>query len=151
MLICLIYVQVFFPMIQISKKSHHFYVICFNLKTAEIDVIDNINSDFEDLDERYGAYANLLVSIVYISFFLTPYLLIIILNDYWIIDYLYLKTLLYYCKVLILSFNKDYLYLTASQNIQTHNQVLTHFIYDAVGFTMLCNSFNINFFFVSKF
>ena len=127
-------------MIQISKKSHHFYVICFNLKTAEIDVIDNINSDFEDLDERYGAYANLLVSIVYISFFLTPYLLIIILNDYWIIDYLYLKTLLYHC-----------LYLTASQNIQTHNQVLTHFIYDAVGFTMLCNSFNINFFFVSKF
>ena len=65
MFILLKYVQVFFPMIQIRKKTHHFYLICFNMKTVEIDVIDNINNNLEDIDRRYGPYANLVVSILH--------------------------------------------------------------------------------------
>nr|GEW17794.1 ulp1 protease family, C-terminal catalytic domain-containing protein [Tanacetum cinerariifolium] len=44
---------VFFPMIT-TKRSHHFYLICFNLKTTEIDIIDNLNNDIEDISVRYG-------------------------------------------------------------------------------------------------
>nr|GEU35738.1 ulp1 protease family, C-terminal catalytic domain-containing protein [Tanacetum cinerariifolium] len=44
---------VFFPMIT-TKKSHQFYLICFNMKTAEIDIIDNLNNDIEDISVRYG-------------------------------------------------------------------------------------------------
>lgn len=62
------YLQVFFPMIKMSKESHHFYLICFNLKTVEIDIIDNIDNDLEDLDVRYGAYANTVVSIIQFFF-----------------------------------------------------------------------------------
>ncbi|GKB74951.1 ulp1 protease family, C-terminal catalytic domain-containing protein [Tanacetum coccineum] len=44
---------VFFPMIT-TKRSHHFYLICFNMKTAEIDIIDNLDNDIEDISVRYG-------------------------------------------------------------------------------------------------
>ncbi|PWA81936.1 ulp1 protease family, C-terminal catalytic domain-containing protein [Artemisia annua] len=52
---------VFFRMIHITKKTHHFYLICFNMKTVEIDVIDNINNNLEVLDRIYGPYANLVI------------------------------------------------------------------------------------------
>ncbi|PWA39313.1 ulp1 protease family, C-terminal catalytic domain-containing protein [Artemisia annua] len=52
---------VFLPMIQILKETHNFYLICFNMKTVEIDVIDNINNNLEVLDTRYGPYANLVI------------------------------------------------------------------------------------------
>ncbi|GJT82839.1 ulp1 protease family, C-terminal catalytic domain-containing protein [Tanacetum coccineum] len=44
---------VFFPMIT-TKGSHHFYLMCFNTKTAEIDIIDNLNNDVDDIGQRYG-------------------------------------------------------------------------------------------------
>ncbi|GJW53778.1 hypothetical protein Tco_0097863 [Tanacetum coccineum] len=44
---------VFFPMIT-TKRSHHFYLICFNMKTAEIDIIDNLDNDVDDISVRYG-------------------------------------------------------------------------------------------------
>nr|GEU35737.1 ulp1 protease family, C-terminal catalytic domain-containing protein [Tanacetum cinerariifolium] len=44
----------FFPCI---KDLNHHYIICFDMKNAEIDIIDNINDDVEDIPERYGAYA----------------------------------------------------------------------------------------------
>ncbi|GKB99598.1 ulp1 protease family, C-terminal catalytic domain-containing protein [Tanacetum coccineum] len=49
---------VFFPCI---KDSNHHYIICFDMKNAKIDIIDNISNDFEDISERYGAYAVALV------------------------------------------------------------------------------------------
>ncbi|GJX05102.1 ulp1 protease family, C-terminal catalytic domain-containing protein [Tanacetum coccineum] len=49
---------VFFPCI---KDSNHYYIICFDMKNAEIDIIDNINNDVEDISERYGAYAVALI------------------------------------------------------------------------------------------
>ncbi|GKE22428.1 zinc finger CCCH domain-containing protein 19, partial [Tanacetum coccineum] len=45
---------VFFPCM---KDSNHHYIICFDMKNAEIDIIDNINNDVEDISVRYGAYA----------------------------------------------------------------------------------------------
>ncbi|GKG45029.1 hypothetical protein Tco_0495107, partial [Tanacetum coccineum] len=33
------------------------YLICFNMMTAEIDIIDNLHNDLEDLDLRYGPCA----------------------------------------------------------------------------------------------
>ncbi|GJS72230.1 ribonuclease H-like domain-containing protein [Tanacetum coccineum] len=47
---------VFFPTIKISKKSNHFYVICFNLKTSKIDIIDNIDNGINDIKTRYGGF-----------------------------------------------------------------------------------------------
>ncbi|GJY60878.1 ulp1 protease family, C-terminal catalytic domain-containing protein [Tanacetum coccineum] len=47
---------VFFPTIKMSKKSNHFYVICFNLKTSEIDIIDNIDNGIDDIKTRYGGF-----------------------------------------------------------------------------------------------
>ncbi|GJU75747.1 ulp1 protease family, C-terminal catalytic domain-containing protein [Tanacetum coccineum] len=47
---------VFFPTIKTSKKSNHFYVICFNLKTSEIDIIDNIDNAIDDIKTRYGGF-----------------------------------------------------------------------------------------------
>ncbi|GKC32509.1 ulp1 protease family, C-terminal catalytic domain-containing protein, partial [Tanacetum coccineum] len=44
---------VFFPMLT-TKTSHHFYLICFNMKTAEIDIIDNLDNDVDDISVRYG-------------------------------------------------------------------------------------------------
>ncbi|GKC56043.1 hypothetical protein Tco_1083641, partial [Tanacetum coccineum] len=44
---------VFFPMIT-TKRSHHFYLICFNMKTVEINIIDNLDNDIEDISVRYG-------------------------------------------------------------------------------------------------
>ncbi|GJU38688.1 FAR1 DNA binding domain, zinc finger, SWIM-type, MULE transposase domain containing protein [Tanacetum coccineum] len=44
-----------------KKDSNHHYIICFDMKNAEIDIIDNINNDVEDISERYGAYAMALV------------------------------------------------------------------------------------------
>ncbi|GKA61264.1 ulp1 protease family, C-terminal catalytic domain-containing protein [Tanacetum coccineum] len=41
---------VFFPTIT-TKRSHHFYLICFNMKTAEIDIIDNLDNDVDDIME----------------------------------------------------------------------------------------------------
>ncbi|GKB52007.1 hypothetical protein Tco_0902760, partial [Tanacetum coccineum] len=51
---------VFFPCIKLSEEEerrNHYYLICFNMMTAEIDIIDNIQNDLEDLDLRYGPYA----------------------------------------------------------------------------------------------
>ncbi|GJS80759.1 hypothetical protein Tco_0730640 [Tanacetum coccineum] len=49
---------VFFPCIKLSEEtSSHYYLICFNMMTAKIDIIDNLNNDLEDLDLRYGPYA----------------------------------------------------------------------------------------------
>ncbi|GJS63188.1 hypothetical protein Tco_0677752, partial [Tanacetum coccineum] len=45
---------VFFPCI---KDSNNYYIICFDMKNAEIDIISNINNDVEDISERYGDYA----------------------------------------------------------------------------------------------
>ncbi|GJT67808.1 ulp1 protease family, C-terminal catalytic domain-containing protein [Tanacetum coccineum] len=39
---------VFFPMVT-TKRSHHFYLICFNMKTAEINIIDNLDNDVDDI------------------------------------------------------------------------------------------------------
>ncbi|GKD53010.1 ulp1 protease family, C-terminal catalytic domain-containing protein, partial [Tanacetum coccineum] len=47
---------VFFPTIKRSKKSNHFYVICFNLKTSEIDIIDNIDNGIDDIKTRYCVF-----------------------------------------------------------------------------------------------
>ncbi|GKB92960.1 hypothetical protein Tco_0979097, partial [Tanacetum coccineum] len=47
---------VFFPTIKMSKKSNHFYVICFNLKTSEIEIIDNIDNGIDDIKTRYGGF-----------------------------------------------------------------------------------------------
>ena len=45
-------------------------------------------------------------------------------------------------------FSASLIIFTASQYIQSHSfKFLTHFIYDAVDFTMSCSRFNINFFF----
>ncbi|GKB78926.1 hypothetical protein Tco_0945821, partial [Tanacetum coccineum] len=43
----------FFPCI---KDSNHHYIICFDMKNAEIEIIDNINNEVEDISVRYGAY-----------------------------------------------------------------------------------------------
>ncbi|GKE37815.1 hypothetical protein Tco_1461220 [Tanacetum coccineum] len=50
---------VFFPCIKLSEEeetSNHYYLICINMMTAEIDIINNIHNDLEDLDLRYGPY-----------------------------------------------------------------------------------------------
>ncbi|GKB04486.1 ulp1 protease family, C-terminal catalytic domain-containing protein [Tanacetum coccineum] len=47
---------VFFPAIKMSKKSNHFYVICFNLKTSKIEIIDNIDNGIDDIKTRYGGF-----------------------------------------------------------------------------------------------
>ncbi|GKA37063.1 ulp1 protease family, C-terminal catalytic domain-containing protein [Tanacetum coccineum] len=47
---------VFFPAIKMSINSNHFYVICFNLKTSEIEIIDNIDNGIDDIKTRYGAF-----------------------------------------------------------------------------------------------
>ncbi|GJZ93372.1 hypothetical protein Tco_0665437 [Tanacetum coccineum] len=47
---------VFFPTIKMSKQSNHFYVICFNLKTSEIKIIDNIDNGIDDIKTRYDGY-----------------------------------------------------------------------------------------------
>ncbi|GKE46050.1 hypothetical protein Tco_1477308, partial [Tanacetum coccineum] len=51
----------FFPCM---KDSNHHYIICFDMKNAEIDIIDNINNDVEDISVRYGAYAMALVRFI---------------------------------------------------------------------------------------
>ncbi|GKC08762.1 hypothetical protein Tco_1000372 [Tanacetum coccineum] len=59
---------VFFPCIKLSEEeetSNHYYLICFNMMTAEIDIIDNIHNDLEDLDLRYGPYAMALTVITH--------------------------------------------------------------------------------------
>ncbi|GKA01675.1 ulp1 protease family, C-terminal catalytic domain-containing protein [Tanacetum coccineum] len=55
--------EVFFPCIKLSEEtSNHYYLICFNMMTAEIDIIDNLHNDLEDLDLRYGPYAMALIN-----------------------------------------------------------------------------------------
>ncbi|GJX43551.1 hypothetical protein Tco_0260227 [Tanacetum coccineum] len=51
---------VFFPIIT-TKRSHHFYLMCFNMKTAEIDIIDNLNNDVDDIGQRYVKCNKLMV------------------------------------------------------------------------------------------
>ncbi|GKC01280.1 hypothetical protein Tco_0987416 [Tanacetum coccineum] len=51
---------VFFPMIT-TKRSHHFYLMCFNMKSAEIDIIDNLNNDVDDIGQRYVKCNKLMV------------------------------------------------------------------------------------------
>ncbi|GJW04618.1 ulp1 protease family, C-terminal catalytic domain-containing protein [Tanacetum coccineum] len=56
---------VFFPCIKFSEEeetSNHYYLIFFNMMTAEIDIIDNIHNDLEDLNLRYGPYAMALIN-----------------------------------------------------------------------------------------
>ncbi|GKC57291.1 ulp1 protease family, C-terminal catalytic domain-containing protein [Tanacetum coccineum] len=57
---------VFFPII----KGEHFYVICMNLKITEIHILDNINSDEQDLGKRYGQMPRVLTKLFedYLSF-----------------------------------------------------------------------------------
>ncbi|GKD57625.1 ulp1 protease family, C-terminal catalytic domain-containing protein [Tanacetum coccineum] len=57
---------VFFPII----KGEHFYVICMNLKITEILILDNINSDEQDLVKRYGQILRVLTKLFedYLSF-----------------------------------------------------------------------------------
>lgn len=56
--------QVFFPCVKMSENgSNHHYVICFNLKKGDIDILDNIDNGIENIKERYGNYATALVSI----------------------------------------------------------------------------------------
>ncbi|PWA65992.1 ulp1 protease family, C-terminal catalytic domain-containing protein [Artemisia annua] len=50
---------VFFPIIQ----GEHFYVICMNLKLTEIHILDNINSDEQNLDKRYGEMPRILTKL----------------------------------------------------------------------------------------
>ncbi|GJR40671.1 ulp1 protease family, C-terminal catalytic domain-containing protein [Tanacetum coccineum] len=47
---------VFLPTIKMLKKSNHFYVICFNLKTSKIDIIDNIDNGIDDIKTRCGGF-----------------------------------------------------------------------------------------------
>ncbi|GKE28001.1 ulp1 protease family, C-terminal catalytic domain-containing protein, partial [Tanacetum coccineum] len=68
---------VFFPCIKLSEEeetSNHYYLICFNMMTAEIDIIDNIHNDLEDLDLRYGPYAMALINtfIYYLGYIKHP-------------------------------------------------------------------------------
>lgn len=46
-----------------ENGSNHYYVICFNLKNGDIDILDNIDNGIEDISDRYGKYAQVLVSI----------------------------------------------------------------------------------------
>nr|GEY01685.1 ulp1 protease family, C-terminal catalytic domain-containing protein [Tanacetum cinerariifolium] len=52
---------VFFPLTKMSKSSDHFYVICFNMKTFKIDIIDNIDNGIYDIPTRYGDLAGALI------------------------------------------------------------------------------------------
>ncbi|GJU78824.1 hypothetical protein Tco_1275894 [Tanacetum coccineum] len=52
----------FFPsMMKISDELNHYYIICFDLKYGQIDILDNIYNDDEDITTRYGIYAMALV------------------------------------------------------------------------------------------
>ncbi|GJW13821.1 ulp1 protease family, C-terminal catalytic domain-containing protein [Tanacetum coccineum] len=57
---------VFLPII----KGEHFYVICMNLKITEIHILDNINSDEQDLVKSYGTMPRVLTKLFedYLSF-----------------------------------------------------------------------------------
>lgn len=46
-----------------TSTTNHFYLICFNLKTPRIDIIDNIKSEENDIFERYGNMPKTLVSV----------------------------------------------------------------------------------------
>ncbi|PWA72729.1 hypothetical protein CTI12_AA262800 [Artemisia annua] len=53
---------VFFPCIKMTESgSNHYYVICFNLKNGNIDILDNIDNGIEDISVRYGKYAQVLI------------------------------------------------------------------------------------------
>lgn len=47
----------------IENGSNHYYLICFNLKKGDIDILDNIDDGIENISDRYGDYANAVVSI----------------------------------------------------------------------------------------
>ncbi|PWA77309.1 ulp1 protease family, C-terminal catalytic domain-containing protein [Artemisia annua] len=52
---------IFFPCIKMTESgSNHYYVICFNLKNGNIDILDNIDNGIEDISARYGKYAQVL-------------------------------------------------------------------------------------------
>lgn len=56
--------QVFFPCVKMTENgSNHYFVICFNLKKGDIDILDNIDNCIEDISDRYGDYTTALVSI----------------------------------------------------------------------------------------
>ncbi|GJX10255.1 ulp1 protease family, C-terminal catalytic domain-containing protein [Tanacetum coccineum] len=53
---------VFFPSVmKILDELNHYYIICFDLKYGQIDIIDNIYNDDEDITARYGIYAMALI------------------------------------------------------------------------------------------
>ncbi|GKA49475.1 protein ABHD18 [Tanacetum coccineum] len=41
--------QLLWPSVKFPKTSYHYYPICFNMKTIEIDMIDNSDNDIEDV------------------------------------------------------------------------------------------------------
>ncbi|GJT28988.1 ulp1 protease family, C-terminal catalytic domain-containing protein [Tanacetum coccineum] len=45
---------VFFPILQAGSKANHFYLIVYNLKTLEVDIIDNKKEESQDIVRRYG-------------------------------------------------------------------------------------------------
>ncbi|GKE18454.1 ulp1 protease family, C-terminal catalytic domain-containing protein, partial [Tanacetum coccineum] len=45
---------VFFPIVQAGSKANHFYLIVYNLKTLEVDIIDNKKEESQDIVRRYG-------------------------------------------------------------------------------------------------
>lgn len=49
-----------------EKSSNHYYLICFNLRAAEIDIIDNDPNDIDDISVKYGNVPNAIVRINYI-------------------------------------------------------------------------------------
>ncbi|GKC69743.1 ulp1 protease family, C-terminal catalytic domain-containing protein, partial [Tanacetum coccineum] len=52
---------VFFPIIQAGSKANHFYLIVYNLKTLEVDIIDNKKEESQDIVRRYGEIPKRLV------------------------------------------------------------------------------------------
>lgn len=49
------------PCIQMIGVVNHYYLLCFNMISAEIEIMDNLDDDSEDLDDRYGPYAMTMV------------------------------------------------------------------------------------------
>ncbi|GJX80646.1 hypothetical protein Tco_0328795 [Tanacetum coccineum] len=44
---------VFFPIVQAGSKANHFYLIVYNLKTLEVDIIDNKKEESQDIVRRF--------------------------------------------------------------------------------------------------
>ncbi|GJU93002.1 hypothetical protein Tco_1317758 [Tanacetum coccineum] len=62
--------SVFFPIIQAGSKANHFYLIVYNLKTLEVDIIDNKKEESQDIVRRYGEIPKRLILDVQIFYIL---------------------------------------------------------------------------------